>query len=134
MAKINYEKSINSWLSQASEDIKTAGTLLEASRYTWCAFICQQAIEKCLKAGYVKIHKKIPPYTHKLELLCKLLKLNPPDSIMDIIIKIDKYYIATRYPSYKESINISQKSKAKDIYKQTEEAFKWLLQVLGLKK
>ena len=116
MTKTNLEKSVNSWCDQADEDLKTAKALLNAGRYTWCAFICQQTLEKCLKAGYVKLHKKIPPYTHKLELLCQLLKLDPPEHILEIIIKVDKYYIATRYPSYKESVNISQKRVANKVY------------------
>ncbi|MFH1653620.1 MAG: HEPN domain-containing protein [Pseudomonadota bacterium] len=108
--------------------------MLDAGRYTWCAFICQQALEKCLKAGYVTKFKKIPPYTHKLELLCQYLELNPPERIMDIIIKVDKYYIATRYPSYKKSVNITNKSIAVDIYKQVREVFEWLVRMLELKK
>lgn len=134
MSKTDFEKTVGSWLGQAQEDLKTAKALLEAARYTWCAFICQQAIEKCLKAGYVKLHKKIPPYTHKLELLCQLLKLKPPQNILDLIIRVDKYYIATRYPAYKESVNIRKKTIANNIYKQTEEAFGWLIQALGLRK
>lgn len=90
--------------------------------------------KKCLKAGYVKLHKKIPPYTHKLDFLCKLLNLKPPEDILNIIIRVDKYYIATRYPSYKESVNISSKSVAAKLYKETKEAFEWLLQILELKK
>ena len=53
---------------------------------------------------------------------------------MDIIIKVDKYYIATRYPSYKKSVNITNKSIAVDIYKQVREVFEWLVRMLELKK
>jgi len=132
MKKQDTEASVQAWLDQVSEDLKTASALLKASRYTWCAFICQQALEKCLKAGYVKKFKEIPPYTHKLEYLCQLLELDPPEDIIETIITIDKYYIATRYPSYKKSMNISNKHVADNIFKQTKRAYKWLLQALEL--
>lgn len=83
--ELRVEKSVDAWLKQAREDLKTAEALLKSRRYTWCAFVCQQALEKCLKAGYVKVHRKIPPYTHKLEYLCQLLDLKPPAHIMEII-------------------------------------------------
>lgn len=134
MKDLEKEGTVEIWLEKAREDLKTAKTLLKSSRYTWCAFICQQAIEKCLKAGYVKKIRKIPPYTHKLEFLCQLLELSPPAEIIEIIIKIDKYYIATRYPSYKDSVNISSRAVASEMFRETERVFKWLLRELELKK
>lgn len=133
MANKNLEKSINAWLWQAEEDLKTAKALLNSGRYTWCAFVCQQALEKCLKSGYVQRFRKIPPYTHKLEWLCQLLELSPPADIIEMIISVDKYYIATRYPSYKKSVNIAQKHVAVEVYNKTAEVFKWLVRELKLK-
>jgi len=130
----NKEQSVKNWLYNADEDIKSAKIMLKAGRYTWCAFICQQAIEKCLKAGYTKKENKIPPYIHKLERLCQILDINPPEEIMNSIIEIDKYYIATRYPAYKESVNISDRKKAENLFISTKRAYEWLLQELKLKK
>lgn len=134
MADNNLEKSIHAWLWQAKEDLKTAKALLNSGRYTWCAFACQQALEKCLKSGYVQKFQKIPPYTHKLEWLCQLLELAPPPDIIKTIINVDKYYIATRYPSYKKSVNISQRHVAVDVYRKTTEVFRWLVTEMNLKK
>lgn len=47
--------------------------------------------------------EEIPPYIHKLERLCQILKLKLPDEILK-----DKYYIVARYPAYKRMINISK--------------------------
>jgi len=123
----NIEKIIKFWLDKAKEDLASAKVMLEAHRYTWCAFICQQALEKCLKAGYVKKKKQIPPYIHKLERLCQLLELEPPKNLLENIIKIDKYYIATRYPAYKKAVDISTYKKTEEIYSQTKEIYNWLL-------
>lgn len=54
MTQLNPEKSIKSWLEKFDEDFLAAKELLKSGRYTWCAFACQQAVEKYLKAAYVK--------------------------------------------------------------------------------
>jgi HEPN domain-containing protein len=38
------------WLIQANEDLETADILLSSERFGPCAFYCQQAAEKALKA------------------------------------------------------------------------------------
>ena len=96
--------------------------------------LSDELIEKYLKAGYVKVHQKIPPYTHKLEFLCQLVGLHPPEEIMDIIIRVDKYYIAARYPTYKESVNITQKRVADEVFTGTKGVSLWLCQEFGFKK
>lgn len=128
----NPEELAEYWLDFSKEDLKSAKALLDAHRYTWCAFICQQALEKCLKAGYVKIHKEIPPYIHKLERLCQLLELTPPQDILDKLIETDKYYIATRYPTYKEAVNIKNLKKAEGIYENAKRIYKWFIENLKL--
>jgi HEPN domain-containing protein len=107
------ELRVKSWLQKHKEDLKAAKAMLDARRYLWCAFICQQAIEKYLKAGYVKKFNRIPPYVHKLERLCAELKIEVPDHLLKAIIDIDKYYISTRYPAYKESLSIKSPKKQK---------------------
>jgi len=132
MSAKNKELSIKQWLNNAKEDLKSAEVMLKARRYTWCAFICQQALEKYLKAGYVKKENKIPPYIHKLERLCQILNLDPPDNILNSIIEIDKYYIVTRYPAYKKAVNITSIKKAEKLFKDTKEVCKWLIKELKL--
>ena len=51
MENINPELVYKYWLEMSKEDLISAEAMLKAHRYTWCAFICQQALEKCLKAG-----------------------------------------------------------------------------------
>lgn len=128
------ELQVKHWLKKAKEDLISAKIMLDGSRYTWAAFICQQALEKLLKAGYVKKKKEVPPYIHKLERLVELLELKIEDKeIIDWIIRIDKYYIATRYPSYKTSVNITNKKIAINLYNKCRGIFKWLQKELNLK-
>ena len=126
------ELRVKSWLEKHKEDLKAAKAMLDARRYLWCAFICQQAIEKYLKAGYVKKFRRIPPYVHKLERLCVELKIEVPKELLKAIIDIDKYYISTRYPAYKESVSIKSLKTAERIYNKTKEILKWLKEELKL--
>jgi len=130
----NPEIVVKEWLKRAEEDIKSAKVMLETNHYTWSAFICQQALEKCLKAGYVKKRNEIPPYIHKLERLCEILNVEPPEEILEGIIRIDKYYIVARYPDYKKNIDVPTKDAAETIYNKTEEIYKWLMENLGLQR
>ena len=109
--KTDPELRVKSWLEKHKEDLKAAKAMLDAKRYLWCAFICQQAIEKYLKAGYVNKYHRIPPYVHKLERLCEELKLSVPQNLLKAMVDIDKYYVSARYPAYKESVSISRRRK-----------------------
>jgi HEPN domain-containing protein len=60
------QKIINNWISLGEYDLATAQDMLETQRYLYVAFMSQQAIEKILKACYVKEHTSTPPYTHNL--------------------------------------------------------------------
>ncbi len=132
--KTDPELRVKSWLEKHKEDLKAAKAMLDARRYLWCAFICQQAIEKYLKAGYVKKFNEIPPYIHKLEKLCKKLDLEIPTELLDSIVRIDRYYVATRYPTYKEEMGISTYKEAEEIYRKTKKILKWLKQELPIQK
>ncbi|OGC10343.1 hypothetical protein A3J90_03800 [candidate division WOR-1 bacterium RIFOXYC2_FULL_37_10] len=127
----NPELVVRHWLEQSKEDLLSAKALLNAHRYTWCAFICQQTLEKCLKAIYVKEKKSIPPYIHKLERLCQILEIDLPNDLLESLIEIDKYYIASRYPSYVEKLNIKKLDQAKKLFSKTEEIYQWLIKKLN---
>lgn len=131
MNETDFDKVVSAWLEKSEDDLATAKTLLENRRFNWSVFICQQALEKCLKAGYVKKNKEVPPYIHKLERL-SILELDPPEEILNAIIEIDKYYLATRYPTYKEAVNIADETTAKLIFDHTKASYKWLRLALKL--
>ncbi len=128
--RTNPEKVAKLWFDKSKEDLKSAKAMLEARRYSWCAFICQQAIEKYLKGAYVEKFNQVPPYIHRIERLCKELGLDIPEKHFDWIVRIDKYYIATRYPAYKEAISIKKYSQAEEIYNKTREILKWLKETI----
>jgi HEPN domain-containing protein len=52
MAMTNEEKYLK-WLKHGNEDLKSAEVMLSNGRYSYVAFMCQQAIEKLAKGIFV---------------------------------------------------------------------------------
>jgi len=57
------------WIELSDYDLITASAMLKSRRYLYVGFMCHQAIEKILKAYFVFIKNKIPPYSHNLRYL-----------------------------------------------------------------
>jgi len=47
-------EKISFWVDAANYDLKSAEFMQKSGRYVYTAFLCQQAIEKYLKALYIK--------------------------------------------------------------------------------
>jgi HEPN domain-containing protein len=123
------QKIIDNWLSLAEYDLTTAQDMLKAKRYLYVAFMCQQSIEKVLKACYVKHHAATPPYTHNLLRLIKELNFKGEmgDEMMGAIEELNSYYIESRYTEDIEELTRQfTEAKAKSILESTEEIFKWI--------
>lgn len=123
------DKVINNWLKLSDYDYKSAEFMLKSSRYLYVAFMCQQAVEKALKALFCKKCKnKTPPYTHNLIKLVKEIEaLNYPKEYNGLPNFLNAYYIESRYNEDFEKLNKSiDKKIALEIYKKTGELLKWL--------
>lgn len=59
-------KKAHKWLDIAKEDLGVARVLFKSGRYIYCAFFCQQAVEKLFKAIIIFETEKEPPYVHDL--------------------------------------------------------------------
>ncbi|HEY3374671.1 MAG TPA: HEPN domain-containing protein [Candidatus Aquicultor sp.] len=128
----NPELVAGQWLDNASHDLEVADTLFIAGHYSWAAFACQQALEKLLKAGYVRSRHKIPPHVHKLERLVAIMKLDPPEEFIDDILELDQCYTSTRYPGYKNTMCALSQEEARDYLYKATKAYRWLEQELIL--
>lgn len=59
--QIDREADVREWLAYARADQQAANALFEAGLYSACAFHCQQAVEKLLKAAIVaETGKRLP--------------------------------------------------------------------------
>lgn len=103
--------------------------MLKAKRYLYVAFMCQQAIEKILKACYVKQHKSTPLYTHNLLRLIKELDFKDEmgDEMMAAIEELNSYYIESRYTEDIEELSkLLTEAKAISVLNSTKELFEWI--------
>lgn len=123
------QKIIDNWLSLAQYDLATAQDMLKAKRYLYVAFMCQQAIEKIVKACYVKQHTSTPPYTHNLLRLVKELSFKDEMSNerMATIEQLNSYYIESRYTEDIEELSkVLTEAKVVAILNSTKELFGWI--------
>lgn len=123
------EKTIHNWLSQSEYDIQTAFAMLKSKRFLYVAFMCQQAVEKLLKAIYIQKKGETPPYIHNLIRLTFQCDINQliPESLTDFLIELNTYYIEARYTEdIQELTKVINKAKAESIYQYTLELIEWL--------
>ncbi len=89
-------ETIQLWIRQAEHDLDMAAKVIEVGGFSVCAFLCQQAAEKYLKARYIKEKRKNPPRTHYLDKLGQ--ELNTPSHIRELLFELSEDYMLTRYP------------------------------------
>ena len=127
--KISEFDKVEYWIELAQYDLDTAKAMLKSKRYLYVGFLCNQVIEKILKAYFVKIKKEQPPYTHKLIRLAEesnLYKLMSEEqkNFMFIVTPLN---VEARYPTQKQDILKSlNKEKCKKIINQTEDMMIWI--------
>jgi len=84
------------------------------------AFLCQQSVEKGLKALYIKKYQKLLKI-HDLVELAK--KIGAEFEVLDLCSKLNPAYIETRYPDVPKSYN---KENIKELLKDAEKVLKWI--------
>ena len=127
--KINDYNKIEYWQELAQYDLDTAKAMLKSKRYLYVGFMCNQAIEKIIKAYFVKVKNEQPPYTHKLIRLAEESNLYKimSECQKDFIDFITPLNIEARYPTVKKELfETLNKDKCKKIVKNTEEMMKWI--------
>ncbi len=86
------------WIERAEYDLGTAEVLLSGGRHIYVVFMCQQAIEKALKAVMAKQGIEVPPI-HNLRRLAEgsgLLAALPPDEVRRLDY-LSQFYLNARY-------------------------------------
>jgi HEPN domain-containing protein len=125
------QKSVQEWLGISEYDLETASAMLKAGRYLYVAFMCQQAIEKLLKAIYVYSKSKLPDRTHNLLYLIDILNIDIKNSDRELLSKLNQFYLESRYPGERlELANEMDRDKAEDFLIKTQGAWKCLRQML----
>jgi HEPN domain-containing protein len=121
------DKDTQNWHDIAMYDIGSAEAMLKAGRYIYVMFMCQQAVEKMLKAVIAQESGTMPPKTHDLERLAIAGTVTLDGSQLEFIRMLTEYYIETRYPEDIATLNRDlDKSKAAFYLKETEAFLEWL--------
>jgi HEPN domain-containing protein len=94
------------WIQQAVHDLEAAEKNLAMAIYDYCLIGCEQAVEKILKAYYLKLTGKEPPHIHVLEELVDKVELQ--DELADLIVELDDYYFLIRYPGFGDEVPYQQ--------------------------
>ncbi len=88
-------EEINDWIVQAEADLRKAKVLLGAKEFDGVAFNSHQAVEKILKALFMKRNRR-GRAGHSVIYIAKELQV--PEDIFSDIKKISPEYLISRYP------------------------------------
>ena len=116
------------WFERAKYDLRTAEAMFAARRYLYVTFVCQQALEKLLKALIVE-GGKIAPRTHNLPRLAQEAGVFPEmeQGDRDFLADLTAFAVEARYGDYRRSLSeIVNRRKAAHYLCKTQEVFKWL--------
>ncbi|MBU2100361.1 HEPN domain-containing protein [Candidatus Micrarchaeota archaeon] len=117
-------KEVFDWMNAAEDDLETARILFEKETYYACAFYCQQAAEKALKAVYI-MQKKKSSELHNLISIAR--ELNAPEEIISACKRLNPHYIQTRYPDAANAIpkDAYDEDIAEELLEKAKEVFTW---------
>lgn len=90
------------WYKQGLHDFENAKKNYKIKAYDVTLFLCEQSIEKILKAYYYQKFRKNPPRVHSIEKLMELVELS--GELDEFAVELDDYYLALRYPDVTEKM------------------------------
>lgn len=122
------DRVVSHWSERAQYDLETANVMLDTKRYLYVAYMCQQAIEKLLKAIIAQQGKENLPI-HNLNRLAEIADVASEMDAgkLEFLAELTPYSIEARYGDFKESLSeIINEEKARQVYWNTQEIFRWL--------
>ncbi len=96
--RVKREEEIRYWLGIAKDDLRVAGHLIDTNDRLHALFFCHLAIEKMLKALFVKVNGGSPPPIHNLPRLAAESKLNLSEGDLEFLNELLRFNIEARYP------------------------------------
>jgi len=122
---------INYWVKSSDYDFEAAEDLFKTKKYPHALFFCHLAMEKILKALFVKTNEEYPPKTHNLMMLIKSINIEIDEKRLNLLIEINTFNIEARYPD--EKLEFYEKCTDEFTIKkmtETEGIIKWLKEKL----
>ena len=96
------QEHIAYWVQSSLKDLNSMKNNFQSKNYDWALFIGHLALEKILKAAWLKNNDgNFPPKTHNLKKLAddSCVQLSENDILR--LLEINDFNLETRYPDYK---------------------------------
>jgi HEPN domain-containing protein len=129
-AKVVWPPAVQIWMDRVEYDLETARAMLKAGRYLYVVFMCQQAVEKNVKAILAFQGKEVKPI-HNIAKLAELAGILQEfdQATLTFIENLSGYYLNA---CYKETIDALSRAigrkEAKEYFLKTEKLVLWLTQ------
>ncbi|MCC6549066.1 MAG: HEPN domain-containing protein [Ignavibacteriaceae bacterium] len=93
---------IDYWCKSSNEDVKSMHAIFNSGRYDWALFVGHLAVEKSLKALWIKNNESdFPPRTHNLLKLAIEAKYELSETEKLLFMELNDFHLESRYPDYK---------------------------------
>ena len=102
---LDSQKIAKYWIESSDKDYSTMKNLYMSKDYNWALFVGHMVLEKLLKALYVKLTKKHPPYIHDLLRIAQKMDLKVIPEQEEWLDTITTFNINARYDNYKQNFN-----------------------------
>ena len=103
-SQLDIDKIFKHWIETSDDDFNTMLVLFRSKSYHWALFMGHIAIEKLLKAYFVKTHQNHAPFTHNLYRLAELCGLEISEEQAEWLFKITTFNLNARYDDYKQEL------------------------------
>ena len=121
------KKTAQNWLETSEYDLTTAEHMLKTGRHLYVVYLCHLSIEKILKAIVAENQDGLPPKTHNLYHLVKLISLEIPSQFKQIVADLNSASLPVRYPEDLQKLSSQYTQKVAEVYlNQTKECHSWL--------
>lgn len=123
------DAAVHEWLEIARDDQSVARILFQKGKYVYAAFMCQQAVEKTIKALYQHKFGEVPPRRHDLVRLADeagILRACS-DAQKTLLSTLTEFYIEARYPGDRMQLNtFCNQEFSRALLASTEEMIEWI--------
>lgn len=119
------KEEVERWFKLAKDDLNSARTNFDNEVYYVSVFLCQQSVEKALKAALLKKSGGIIKI-HDLVILGK--KIGLPEALLEKCDRLNGVYLDTRYGDVGGKLPSEKFNKAlsSDFLNTAEEVLKWV--------
>ena len=119
-------KEVENWLSQAVDDFDGAEFNFQGKKFYIAAFLCQQAVEKALKALFLYERRGEVPQSHSLIYLAT--NTSVPKRFYSFLKELTPKFVDTRYPDAAVDLpsRIYDKDNTQEILEHSGEVLEWI--------